>query len=473
MDVHDETVHGNDAAPFKASAMPMSHGMAGYETGPVPRQGLSKSKALERSNPPTSWRSTSKIEAVLPEPKDELSSATRGRGDVDARFARTDAISRIENSPKAPMFLIERSTGASEGEKTSHRKGSTKPTQPFRRRYSIVSSNPGLPASAASPSPKRNHSRPANGRHPSQTVPLPTPETAYAQSFYYTACCHTSPPKSRPLNVQPTFVQCHSGLLAYPPPQLQNLGAKVPHIQILMGSCSDCDLSARRQKESAVLDRYAHKLDNLWIQLSLLQKNIHTEQSEAQYSPNHGGFSAFQLSSTLELAPDTTRGILDIEDQLEKLVRQRDHEVRQIWTGFTARWGPATIGLHLENNISVQARLPSVSNTHCTSDEGATSSNTSFELLSANETPDRPFTMTSAVTASTNKMAQMSTPSRRSSHSTKIRTSSVADRYSDGTYGVSVDSAIDGIRSRGRMVVDWIRPDCSEGGKKERKSNDE
>ncbi|OQU96496.1 hypothetical protein CLAIMM_02572 [Cladophialophora immunda] len=335
------------------------------------------------------------------------------------------------------------------------------------RRYSIIFSGPTAAAKAETP-PNRVTGGSALGRRASAgAATLPAPDAAYAHTYYYTVCCHTSPPMSRPLNVQPLLVQYHKGLLAYPPSHLRGYNPDEaitpPKIYVLEGSCSECDITARRHAESKVLDRYTHQLENLYIQLSLLQKDIASEHCNVSLpEKSDNAITTFAFPSTLELEPEATQAILEIEDQLDQLVGKRDREVKQIWKGYTARWGPATVGIHRENRFRGRSRAGTTdSRDHVSQDTAG--STTSFGVPSEDRSPGRTRTMTTVSTQPTGPPSRLS---RNSSYDTRPRTSSVGgpqERYSDGTYGLSVDSSVDGVRGRGRMVVDWIRPTRREG----------
>ncbi|KAK7892718.1 hypothetical protein LTR67_006955 [Exophiala xenobiotica] len=51
------------------------------------------------------------------------------------------------------------------------------------------------------------------------------------------------------------------------------------------------------------------------------------------------------------MSPENIQAIIQMEDQADNLVKQRDNEVKAIWSGYTERWGPATVGIHYEGNV--------------------------------------------------------------------------------------------------------------------------
>lgn len=404
---------------------------------------LSESRSTNRLYPPTSWKSTSTIRSYTSDSDDPSTSQTDEEGSV---YSGSSGLQTITGGEKV-------------SEKVPDIPDAEKP-RPVRRRYSIISRRPSSSDLEVPSEANRAASLPTIDNFDTRNPALPGPEMAYAHIFHYTACPHMSPPKSRPLNVQPIPVQ----YVARRPPRLQgfqtNPALTSPSIYVLEGMCVDCDLSARRQAESDVLDKYSHTLENLSIQLSFLQKDIATENPESvqgiQISDN--AITSLTFPSTLSLASEVTQGILDIEEQLDKLIRQRDQEVKQVWRGYTARWGPGTVRIHRdEGNVGDTNQEPNASSPSIV---GGNSTSSSTSIDSRLRTPERPSTNASATSMPTNR-AGRSFLSPQSSFTTRTRASSVGgvrDRYSDGTYEVSVESSVDGIKKDGRMVVDWIRP---------------
>ncbi|KAL6241448.1 hypothetical protein RBB50_011712 [Rhinocladiella similis] len=321
----------------------------------------------------------------------------------------------------------------------------------------------------------------------SQEHNLPAPEIAYADTFHYTNCEHTSPPMSRPLNTQPILVPYQHDLLAFPPFHIREFLASqptaTPSIYIIEGACSICDLAYRRKAESDILARYTTRSENLLLQLSLLQEDLDVKTPTTLHpldrkntatpfpaSSSKRETTSPEPTSTPSITPENIQAILQMEEQAENLIKQRDFEVRAIWRGYTERWGPATIAIHHANDrcrgrgraqsASSAATFPEMDN---------------ISLLTSNvdTSTDRTSTMTSTVSTRTtqtshtnNTMLSSMTPRRTTMSRRTSRSSSIGlqDRYSDGTRTVNVSSSVDGIKKDGRMMVDWIRPERTESG---------
>lgn len=313
---------------------------------------------------------------------------------------------------------------------------------------------------------------------PTQKIDLPDPEIAYAQKYYFTTCSHTSPPRSRPLNVQPTSVEYRDGLLTHPPVHLRVSQSKGPRsllrIYILEGSCSVCDLLARREAESQVLDRYADRLDDLLLELAILQKDIEGESSidKSTASSDTTNF-ATSASSTVSLSSEPSRStstsiitleaiqtILVIEAQLDTVIHKRDGEVKAIWKGYTERWGPATVGIY-GWNMGIKGDARSTSNGPDASgptekpEKVSSSASNSQNVLGMTSTWTSTASALTDATTSSSALPQRSSPPRKTSTSSR---NGPRERYSDGTHPVNVDSSVDGVQRDGRMMVDWIRP---------------
>ncbi|OAG34307.1 hypothetical protein AYO21_11554 [Fonsecaea monophora] len=420
--------------------------------------------------PPTSWRPTPPAQLTVSDvERNDLSGSGSNGGEDDG--TRKSSTTVQVAGPHLNPPLSNSTMTASSPEKardppaSSNGEYRSSPARPgSRRRYSIISSM-STNSTNAGISPTRTTGASTLGRRASGGIAtLPDPRTVYAHTYHYTVCAHTSPPMSRPLNVQPKLVRYREGLLAYPPFHLRGYNADQsiapPTIYILDGSCADCDIKTRRHAESKVLSRYSHQLENLYIQLSLVQKDIANKNHDVSIpEKSDSAVAMFSFPSTLELETEATQAILEIEDQLDQLISSRDREVRQIWNGYTARWGPATVGIHREHKTRERSQARAAVTSDSMSQDTAASS-TGFDVPLSDHSPGRSRTMT---TLSTKPASHVS---RNSSSDTHARTRSVGgpqERYSDGTYGLSVDSSVDGVKGRGRMVVDWIRPSRREG----------
>ncbi|KIW73964.1 hypothetical protein PV04_02038 [Phialophora macrospora] len=445
--------HAPDSVPLGASPIITKHHTSEPSTqlGFISRQQIPpRPHPVRRPYPPTSWKSTSTLESITLDASGSSTSDATARTDPCGRPADRHFVRQDDNADGATESLVDTVTAAVPSPQSEIRLTLDKPVRtPSRRHYTIVSSHRTGAASVTSLEASRDKAPPVTDQVVTGKAALPDPEAAYSQGFHYTACPHISPPKSRPLNVQPALVKYHQSLLLRPPPDLQEIrfdpGTAPPDIYTLDGACFDCDLSVRRQTESGILETYTHRLENLTIQMSLLQHDIVAEHSALSPTGDSGAFTAFTLPSTLNLSPDATQGILEIEEQLSQLINKRDEDIKLVWRGFTARWGPGTVLIRRNENDGTLSRAQSRSTTR------TSSSTNSFRVASAD------MTSTTSIGANTTV-----SPSRQGSFATRTRASSVQGRYSDGTYDVSVGSSLDPVKERGRMMIDWIRPGPSE-----------
>ncbi|KAJ9608400.1 hypothetical protein H2200_007388 [Cladophialophora chaetospira] len=439
---------GHDQAPLASDLVTSGRNkpQADMQTPSKTDEGsATTARSTRRPYPPSSWKSSSTVDSAA------LNQKTR----QGARPAGSEAPRQVNEMPGGATLPTSKTIVAVENPKPEECEASGKlARKDSRRQYTIGSSNPTHQAAVLSLEIGKDKSSHTTGRGATEGPILPDPETAYAHTFYYTTCPHTSPPKPRPLNVQPTLVQYNHGLLAQHPSKLidrpNNTATDPLNVYILEGPCADCDLSARRRAESDILDNYTHKLENLTIQLSLLQRDIVSEHPEMLANRNSSTFSTFTLPSTLELTPEATQSVVEIEDQLNELIKKRDGEVKQVWQGFTARWGPGTVQIHRDDNVQIPVRSRSRSTAR------TVTSTISFHVPSADTTPEKSATASSVTSAYADGTVL---PSPESSFANRVRASSTQERYSDGTHDIVIDSSVDGVRGRGRMLVDWIRPD--------------
>ncbi|KAK5443406.1 hypothetical protein LTS15_010751 [Exophiala xenobiotica] len=324
-----------------------------------------------------------------------------------------------------------------------------------------------IPPKATQPKYIKSRRR-SNSVGPSPQRPsLPEPEIAYADTFHYTTCEHTSPPMSRPLNAQPVLVKYHDELLAYPPLHikafLSSFPAVIPTIYIIEGACSICDLSYRREAESDILARYTTRLENLILQLSLLQEDIDVKSPDATTLSGRHNSATPPAAPVTTMSPENIQAIIQMEDQADNLVKQRDNEVKAIWRGYTERWGPATVGIHYEGNVVRGRRRAQSASDSVRFPEVETSSSLTSNV---DASTDRTSTMASTVSTRTTQtshtshtISSVTTPRRMSLSRRTSRSSSIGprERYSDGTRSINVPSTVDGVLKDGRMMVDWIR----------------
>jgi hypothetical protein len=427
-------------------------------------------QSSKRFYPPTSWRSTPlpSQQSASNNPKESnpwLQVASESDKPAQSEFRAGTAV-------KSKLIRAETFVPANVGSETQSEDGASVPTRTLSRKEPFINLDPLGVNSDEVDAALDFFSRPSAI---SKGSALAAPDIAYAHTFHYTQCPHASPPKSRPINKQPTLVKYYSGLLACPPLHLRKAHDKLvqPSIHIIEGSCSDCDMSARRQGESQILAHYTHKLDNLDIQLNLLQQVIIAEHPEIFPKNSKNTISMFALPSTLELLPDAMQAVVGIEDQLNKLIEERNCEVMRIWKGFTARWGPGVRLYQDYEETELELGDGTISQMG-TVVEGITST-TSFNVRSTNHNPEQLSisTFKTSMETTSNSNAPPSVPTRSTSRSTRTHTrassvqdrysdgtraSSVQRRYSDGTHALEIDSSVDNVKSRGRMIVDWIRP---------------
>lgn len=322
-----------------------------------------------------------------------------------------------------------------------------------------------------------------NGQVSEQQL-LPEPEIAYSQTFYYTTCPHASPPCSRPLNVQPSLVTYHESLLRYAPFHLRVHSLDpAPEIYTLEGACSQCDLATRREMEIKILGKYKSKVDDLSSRLYGLQGEIRLD-SPTLPRECHGGMSQPLPSpnsvtdvTNAVFTPETVEKILSIEADLESLMKKRDREIRFVWRGYTARWGPATLGVfrdHLHpvtramQNAATRNAERSLSQLDNSTSDGVsvTSTETTF---STREVGSSFLTDASSLASSSgrNGASKSSSTRTRHTHNTLRRPSVTLDdtpqsRYSNGRRSVPLPPPIDTTKQDGRMQIDWVRREKKE-----------
>jgi hypothetical protein len=308
---------------------------------------------------------------------------------------------------------------------------------------------------------------------------LPDPEIAYGQMFYYTACPHASPPCSRPLNVQPTLVTYHENLLRYAPFHLRVAPLDpAPEIYILEGACSQCDLAARREAEIKVLDKYKSKVDVLSSKLYELQGDIDVD-SPTLPRECYSGISrplphsdAVTDNTEVVFTAETIAQILSIETDLESLIKRRDREIRFIWRGYTARWGPATLGVFRNQLHPVTRTMQNAAagNAECTlSQSAAMSDNESVVSTttksSSGDRSSSSFTDSSSATTLGSSTTGISSTRRQRTHSSVNPPAfnsrdTPQSRYSNGRRSVPLPPPVDGTKQEGRMQIDWVRRGC-------------
>lgn len=230
--------------------------------------------------------------------------------------------------------------------------------------------------------------------------PLPTPcdkkgrPTFYETIHHFTECSHASPPANRPL---------HPEAQPRPDPDFHPSNSNITR-SIIPGACFHCDTVQRRNREDKIIEtsighiaRLATRLAKLLDELDLLD----SDDEEAEYL--HDKHSARLLASSkfkedqhdldletksvkdlpplsddLDVSSESrqacqqriTQQIRDQEAQIDQLREEQDKQVKRVWSGFTARWGPATLGL--QRNRSGKVR---------TCPEGSKDKESSYECI--------------------------------------------------------------------------------------------
>ncbi|EHY52526.1 hypothetical protein ABEF92_005695 [Exophiala dermatitidis] len=445
--------------------------------------------------PPSSWKHSFNVESARVAPQAHGTEEIRGRSAAPGEKPQTGCASR--SNPRS-------SNNASNAYCDPAAVGSTvsvnNVSQPSLTRQSPMREPASSPImSASSPVPSAVHQSDAFAAQRSsapscisQETVLPEPGIAYAHTYYFTTCPHTSPPLPRPLNVQPELVPYHDNLLAYPPYHLRAYqkpdASHTEDVYVIEGPCSLCDLHARREAESLVLEKYAEDVQRLSEQLARLQMDIestssfviHPEPRMMETAPLGSSSSLSPTTPDADLSTGQIFAIVELEDQLDSIIDRRDRGVKSIWRGYSRRWGPGTLGIHHDPSESGDRRrgrgrnkkkyIGSSTNGSVTTKDNysrSASSHASTYTISFHELEMSTVTLPAAagVTAvSSEAVSTTVSDCQRQEQSPFLRRASISssnghrDRYSDGTRQIDVSSSVDGIKSDGRMVVDWIRP---------------
>ncbi|KAL2438786.1 hypothetical protein ABEF95_013964 [Exophiala dermatitidis] len=444
--------------------------------------------------PPSSWKHSFSVESARVAPQAHGTEEITGRSAAPGEKPQTGCASR--SNPRSSNNTSKAYCDAAEVDSTVSVNNVSQPSLTRQSPMREPASSPIM--SASSPVPSAVHQSDAFAAQRSsapscisQETVLPEPEIAYAHTYYFTKCPHTSPPLPRPLNVQPALVTYHDNLLAYPPFHLRAYQKSDPtpttDIYVIEGSCSHCDLHARREAESFVLDRYAGDVQRLSEQLARLQMDIESTSCHGS-RPVSKVMEPVPLESASSISPttpdaDLSHGqifaIVELEDQLDSIIARRDREVKSIWRGYSRRWGPGTLGIHHDPSESGGRRRGGGRNKKKYIDSSTRGSITTKDDLSRSASSDASTCATSlhesemspatppaaGVTAvSSERAATTVSDCRWQEQNARLRRASVSssnghrDRYSDGARQIDVSSSVDGIKSDGRMVVDWIRP---------------
>ena len=169
---------------------------------------------------------------------------------------------------------------------------------------------------------------------------LPPPEKVYGQTIYFTNCPHTSPPASRPLDTHPILQALSPQLLKVPSHTIKaelDLAARTgreKQIYTISGLCPECDWKARRKAESDVLHDFAKRRYKIGKHVAYLEMQEGEEEPASPLTPEQPvpGPSKNQMDLQLHL--------LTLESDVEELEALQDREVKNVWRGYAARWGP-------------------------------------------------------------------------------------------------------------------------------------
>lgn len=171
---------------------------------------------------------------------------------------------------------------------------------------------------------------------------------------HYLSCPHTSPPATRPLNIQPRLDEVY-----------------VPPRSVIPGACFDCDTAQRRELESEILISYNSSISALIEDLSMMVANLESRSPISPLTPatQSTRLQSFSIDRSLasnnaedhestsrkgsysSLVSEDQEGsawashIHLLESQISEMTEARDQEVRNVWRGYTQRWGPGTLGV--------------------------------------------------------------------------------------------------------------------------------
>lgn len=220
---------------------------------------------------------------------------------------------------------------------------------------------------------------------PDNQEPLATPHDKrgrpvfYSTIHYYTECSHASPPATRPLDPDAQ------------PRQDPDFHPTRPEItrSIIPGMCFNCDTAYRREKENEVVNactgqvaEITNKLSSLVEQLELDDQSpsgdeddsINDRHSARLHTPHRipeDSHDLYHRLSSMSLPPISDdpsvpntpafpkrkspdqesyqmrimKQIRELEADIDKVRDAQDKHVKQVWAGYTRRWGPATLGV--------------------------------------------------------------------------------------------------------------------------------
>ncbi|KAK5102603.1 hypothetical protein LTR70_000461 [Exophiala xenobiotica] len=316
-------------------------------------------------------RASSRTVIISSTPVAELERRSRSRSISESKGSRSRTESRHKEKKYPPIsFPKIYNEKVSEGELFQT---NSKPA-PVHRTSSRKAITPSI-------SPMTRPTVHDNNDVPDDQEPLATPHDKrgrpvfYSTVHYYTECTHASPPATRPLdpNAQPR--------------QDPDFHPTRPEItrSIIPGMCFNCDTAYRREKENDVLNtctgqiaEITHELGILVEQLELIDPDSSDEDESALdrhsahlHTPHRFAEDEHDLRhqlSSMSLPPLSddpgaavsprrktpaqiayqeriTKRIRALEADIDKVQEAQDGQVRQVWAGYTRRWGPATLGV--------------------------------------------------------------------------------------------------------------------------------
>lgn len=212
---------------------------------------------------------------------------------------------------------------------------------------------------------------------PDDQEPLATPHDKrgrpvfYSTIHYYTECPHASPPATRPLDpaAQPR-----------PDPDFHPTRPDITR-SIIPGMCFNCDTAYRREKENDVLNACIDQVSEMTHQLAVLVEQLElidpcsSDEDDRQparlHTPHVFAEDEHDLRhqlSSMSLPPLSdeprvsnppkrktpeqvsyqeriTKQIRALEANVDRVRDAQDGRVKQVWAGYTRRWGPATLGV--------------------------------------------------------------------------------------------------------------------------------
>ena len=310
------------------------------------------------------------VYSASPPTLDLKSSPSRGRGECRAADSvRHRSLSRTIVIASTPIDdLVQRSRSYSQSSQISKSRSSNgryPPTSFPNAKSDEHELNTRLTTPSISPMTKpksdQDIEREVHGTpHDKRGRPL-----FYSTIRYFTECPHASPPANQPLDPEGQ-------------PRLDvNFFPNNPKVtrSIIPGMCFNCDTFHRREQENMVLadcyqavlvlkDRLAHEL-NLFEEVDVESSDDEEEAYDMLRAPRTLHHQASEISlppvtdepvmsvkSARRLTPDEKTyqarlvfNIRKIEGKIDEIRDCQDEKIKNVWRGYTRRWGPAAVGV--------------------------------------------------------------------------------------------------------------------------------